>query len=110
MPRKQITPSFLELLFVFFEVSFEKPEDKNVLIFFQLTPFEGSIVTLSLCVGDDEHGISIRMQNIIHEESRDPAVSISKWVDGDEFQMNKSCKMHGMKLLLVLVIPVKKIS
>jgi hypothetical protein len=27
--KKQITPAFLELLFVFFEVSFKKPEDKK---------------------------------------------------------------------------------
>jgi len=32
--RKQIPIAFLESVCVFFEISFEKPEDKNVLIFF----------------------------------------------------------------------------
>ena len=46
--KKQMTPALLEVLFAFFEVSFEKPEDKNALIFFQLASLECGVVAFSL--------------------------------------------------------------
>lgn len=66
---KQTVRELFKISFVFFEVSFEKPEDKDVLIFFYLAPFKSSIIAFSLRIRDDEHRESVLVQYIIHKES-----------------------------------------